>query len=54
MGPVGQNAHKILNRLNCGRTFAKWGKTDEIQLKGIISDKNVRIKAKNWNSLIKF
>jgi hypothetical protein len=53
-GPAGQNAHKILNGVNCGKTFTKWVKTDEISLNGVISVKNVKIGGKNRNSLIIF
>mgnify|MGYP005815942963 CR=1 FL=1 len=37
--PIGQNAHKILNRINCDNTSPKWGEMDEILLNGIISVK---------------
>ena len=37
---------KKLNRVNCGNTFAKWGKMDEILLNGIISVKNIKIGVK--------
>ena len=50
-GPACQNAHKILNWVNCGNTFAKWGKMDENSLNGVISVKNVKIGGKNRNSL---
>lgn len=52
LGPAGQNAHKILNRVNYGNTFAKWGKTDESSLNGVISVQNVKIGGKNRNSLL--
>ena len=37
--PIGYNAHKILNRVNCDNTSPKWGKTDEILLNGILLSK---------------
>ena len=54
MGPTGQNAHKILNRVNYGKTFAKWGKTDEISLNWVISVTYVKIGGKNQNLLLYF
>lgn len=51
VGPTGQNAHKIVNGVNCDITFAKWGKMDEILLNEVISVKNVKIGGKNRNSL---
>lgn len=52
LGPIGQNTHKILYRVNCGNTSTKWGKTDEIPLNGVISVKNFKIGDKNRNSLL--
>ena len=52
MGPAHQNARKILKWVNCGKTFAKWGKMDEILLNRVISVKNIKIKGENQNSLL--
>ena len=43
MGHVSQNTHKILDTVNHGRPFAKWGKMDEIPLNEVISVKKVKI-----------
>ena len=51
MGPAHQNARKNLKWVNCGKTFAKWGKMDEILLNRVISVKNIKIEGKNQNSL---
>ena len=48
---AGQNTHKILDKVKCGKSFAKWGKTDEMSLNGLLIDKNIKIGGKNWNSL---
>lgn len=50
LGPICQNTHKFLKRINCGDIFAKYAKMDEILLNEIISVKNVKMGDKNRNS----
>jgi hypothetical protein len=44
-------AHKILEGVKIGKTFAKWGNLDENLLNGVISVKKLKIGVKKWNLL---
>jgi hypothetical protein len=34
-----------------GKTFVKWGNTDEKILNGVVSVKKIKLRGKNWNLL---
>jgi hypothetical protein len=46
------NPIQNLQGVNSGETSYKWGNPDEKLLNGVISVNNVRVRGKNWNSLI--
>jgi hypothetical protein len=45
--PTVKKAHKILEGVKVGKTFAKWGNLDENLLNGVINVKNLKIGGKN-------
>jgi hypothetical protein len=44
---------KGLRRVKTGKSFVKWGNMDKILLNRVISVRNVKLKCKNWNLLLK-